>query len=82
MWIFTPFGFFSVVHKTHDAPDRLTIRITAEKDDLAYLMARLIGDLDYDNFKNEVAKQQGHERAARYGEVWSTLYELQLTEAA
>ena len=26
MWIFTPFGFFSIVHKTYDAPDQLTIR--------------------------------------------------------
>ena len=113
MWIFTPFGFFSIVHKTHDAPARLTIRgrvrgdletlvshlpsasairedvdadyrfrITAEKDDLADVMARLVIDLDYDNFKNQVAKEQGHDRAACYGEVWSTLYELQLTEAA
>ena len=26
MWIFTPFGFFSIVQKTHDASDQLTIR--------------------------------------------------------
>ncbi|MBT4976495.1 MAG: hypothetical protein HOM86_04055 [Gemmatimonadetes bacterium] len=113
MWIFTPFGFFSIVHKTYDAPEQLTIRarvrgdlenlvshlpsasairedinadyrfrITAEKDDVAYLMARLVVDLDYDNFKNQVAKEQGYDRAACYGEVWSTLYELQSTEAA
>jgi len=45
-------------------------------------MARLVVDLDYDNFKNQVAKEQGYDRAACYGEVWSTLYELQSTEAA
>ena len=113
MWIFTPFGFFSIVQKTHDASDQLTIRgrvradlenlvshlpsasviredrdadyrfrITADKDDLAYVMARLVVDLDYDNFKNQVAKEQGHDRAVCYGQVWSTLYELQSSEAA
>ena len=113
MWIFTPFGFFSIVQKPHDASDQLTIRgrvrgdlenlvshlpsasairedvnadyryrITADKDDIAYLMARLVVDLDYDNFKNQVAMRHGYERAASYGDVWSTLYELQLTEAA
>ena len=113
MWIFTPFGFFSIVQKTHDASDQLTIRgrvrgdlenlvshlpsasairedpnadyrfrITADKDDIAYLMARLVVDLDYDNFKNQVAKEQGYERAACYGDVWATLYALQMGEAA
>ena len=34
-------------------------------------------DIDYDNFKNEVAKKQGTHRAAAYGKVWDVLCKLQ-----
>ena len=40
-------------------------------------LAELVTDLDYDNFKSEVAVRQGHERAALYSRVWVELRQLQ-----
>jgi len=40
-------------------------------------VAQLASEVDYDNFKNAVAKSQGSTRAALYGEVWSVLRRLQ-----
>lgn len=40
-------------------------------------MARLIEDLDYTNFKDEVKKRQGADRAHLYHDVWDVLYRLQ-----
>jgi hypothetical protein len=34
-------------------------------------------EIDYSNFKNTVAQEQGYERAHVYGDVWSVLYDLQ-----
>jgi hypothetical protein len=34
-------------------------------------------DLDYSNFKNEVAARQGKARADRYHKVWSALYGME-----
>lgn len=48
--------------------------------DFERVAARLAADIDYSNFKNAVAKRQGSKRAHIYGEVWSTLYELQTSE--
>lgn len=31
-------------------------------------------DIDYSNFKDMVAKEQGYERAHLYGDVWSVMY--------
>jgi hypothetical protein len=42
----------------------------------------MIENIDYSNFKDEVAEAQGDFRASVYGEVWSSLYELQGNEAA
>mgnify|MGYP001357049616 CR=1 FL=1 len=39
-------------------------------------MARIVEDLDYPNFKDEVALTLGKDRAKRYGKVWSALYDL------
>lgn len=38
---------------------------------------RLVEDVDYDNFKNAVAKRQGRTRSDLYHDVWSVLYRLQ-----
>ena len=40
-------------------------------------VAQLTADIDYDNFKSEVAREQGHERARLYGHVWGELLGLQ-----
>ncbi len=37
----------------------------------------LAAEIDYPNFKSEVAERQGSERAAAYGRVWSVMHELQ-----
>lgn len=40
-------------------------------------LTKLARDIDYPNFKNEVAKRQGYERSALYSRVWTVLLELQ-----
>ena len=37
----------------------------------------MASEVDYDNFKNAVAREQGRERAHVYGEVWGVLRGLQ-----
>jgi ADP-ribose pyrophosphatase YjhB (NUDIX family) len=54
-------------------------RAVAPQAAVAQAMARLVADLDYDNFKHAVAQRQGQARADLYHEVWSVLYELQRT---
>lgn len=36
--------------------------------------AAMAKDIDYSNFKDMVAQEQGYERAHLYGEVWSAMY--------
>jgi hypothetical protein len=106
MWIFTTFGFFSVVQKAGE--ERLTVRARAKADldalrsqylptlsatiegagtdyryratvpraDLAEAMSRIATDVTYSNFKSEVARRAGHERAKRYGRVWDVMSDL------
>ena len=103
MWLFTNFGFFSVVQKF--GTDYLTVRARVQGDldnlrakylphlsatqakggndytwratvshaDFAAVLGKIAMDLDYANFKNEVAARQGKVRADRYHDVWSTL---------
>jgi hypothetical protein len=33
--------------------------------------------IDPPNFKSAVAERQGHDRAHRYGRIWSVMYHLQ-----
>lgn len=106
MWIFTSFGFFSIVADRNDPrylivrararadleafggrlgirPNALAIRTTPEADYPFRLRAwrRTVGtvlesialDVDYPNFKAEVARAQGDDRAHMYHEVWSVL---------
>ncbi len=49
---------------------------------VAQAMARLVQELDYSNFKDEVARRQGSERAHLYHDVWSTLNRLQKADPA
>jgi len=54
-------------------------RVVAEREAVMAAMSKLAADIDYDNFKSEVARSegQGYARAALYGEVWQVLYGLQ-----
>ncbi len=52
-------------------------RAVAPKAAVAKAMAKLVDDLDYPNFKSEVAKKQGQARAGVYHDVWDVLYRLQ-----
>ena len=106
MWLFTKFGFFSVVKKgtnddltirsrTRSDLDRLRNhylpslsasrahegtdypwRATASASALAEAMSAIAQDIDYANFKDEVAFSLGKDRAKRYGRVWSALYDM------
>ncbi|WLD14372.1 hypothetical protein [Planctellipticum variicoloris] len=52
-------------------------RAQVPRDAFSQAAARLATDIDYDNFKNEVARQQGKARSSLYGEVWTVLNRLQ-----
>ena len=105
MWIFTTFGFFSIVKKHGDADLTVRARVAADLDnlrthvpeltetvatpdqdypyratvsavDLAIGLGEAIQEIDYDNFKAEVARQQGYFRAGMYSQVWMGLHNL------
>jgi len=52
-------------------------RSKAPRGDIARALGKMVQNLDYDNFKDEVGKKQGKDRAKIYGQVWSVLYDLQ-----
>ncbi|CAN1544623.1 hypothetical protein MCEMIH15_01904 [Caulobacteraceae bacterium] len=52
-------------------------RSVAKREAVMAAMSKLAADIDYDNFKNEVALRQGYQRAAIYNDVWEVLYGLQ-----
>jgi hypothetical protein len=52
-------------------------RAKAPREAVAAAMADMLRHLDYANFKNEVARVQGRDRAATYHHVWDALYPLQ-----
>ncbi len=52
-------------------------RAKAQRSEVAAALARMIEQLDYDNFKSEVARQQGSKRAHLYHDVWDVLYRMQ-----
>src|ERR1022692_4527325 len=52
-------------------------RATASHRDFAESLASMAASIDYDNFKDEVAKQQGGERASCYSKVWDIMRQLQ-----
>ena len=104
MWLFTHFGFFSIVQKDGEA--ELTIRSRTRGDllrlqrnylpqlsapichegtdypwrarcshqALAEAMPRIVRQIQYVNFKDEVAASLGPERAHRYAKIWGALH--------
>jgi len=51
-------------------------RATASHADFAAAVGKIALDIDYGNFKNEIAARQGKARASRYGKVWQALYDM------
>jgi len=51
-------------------------RATVSHASFAAAISKLVTDIDYSNFKNEVAARQGKGRAKRYQKVWEVLYDL------
>lgn len=106
MWLFTKFGFFSVVNKGDK--DELTVRSRTKSDldrlrnhylpslspsrvhegtdypwrattsstALGEAMRVIAQDIDYANFKDEVALGLGKDRAKCYGKIWSALHDM------
>jgi hypothetical protein len=59
-------------------PDRdYRYRTVVSREDWAHAAERLAAGIDYANFKDAVAERQGHDRAQRYGRVWSVMHALQ-----
>jgi 8-oxo-dGTP diphosphatase len=52
-------------------------RATAGRKAVATAVARIAEDITYSNFKNEVARELGHERAHVYGSVWGVMRDLE-----
>lgn len=52
-------------------------RAYISREALAPVMARMIEDIDYSNFKDQVKANQGKERASLYMDVWSTMYQAE-----
>jgi len=51
-------------------------RAQAPRTDIAQVMSKLITDIRYDNFKNEVCRRQGNKRAHTYHKVWDALFDI------
>lgn len=62
----------TVGHAGTDYPWRATVSHAA----FAAALGRIAMDLQYGNFKDEVAVRQGKQRAHRYAKVWSALYDM------
>jgi len=48
-------------------------RATVSPVNLAIGLGDIVQGIDYDNFKNEVSRRQGHGRAILYSRLWITL---------
>ena len=51
-------------------------RARAPRAEVASAMVKIVNDIQYGNFKDEVAREQGKGRAGFYGKVWEVLYDL------
>ena len=51
-------------------------RAQVSADSFAAAIATMVEEIDYSNFKNEVAVRQGNARAHIYSEVWGALHKL------
>ncbi|MCL5670049.1 MAG: hypothetical protein M1423_01935 [Acidobacteria bacterium] len=51
-------------------------RVKVRREVFAEAMKSIVLDIDYSNFKNSVAKKQGHNRAHVYHDLWSSLWRI------
>jgi hypothetical protein len=51
-------------------------RARTSHESFAEALKKIALDIHYSNFKNSVAKEQGHGRAGIYGQVWKTLWRI------
>ena len=63
------------VIETHDSDYRY--RVYVRRDDWIRAAADLAAQIDYSNFKSQVYRTQGRERAHTYMKAWSALFDLQ-----
>ena len=59
---------------TEEAGTDYPYRIYATYGQVQTLMALMVEDITYSNFKDVVAKEQGYDRARLYGEVWGVMF--------
>ena len=67
----------SLTNIVENAGTDYRFRATAPRADVSRAIAEFVQQINYDNFKDEVAKKQGKDRAGLYGKVWSVLLTLQ-----
>jgi 8-oxo-dGTP pyrophosphatase MutT (NUDIX family) len=65
-----------------DAGTDYKYRARAPRLAVASALGQLALEIDYSNFKDSVAKNQGSERATLYHELWDVLYKLQTKKSA
>ena len=65
----------STIISTLDAD--YAFRATASHRDFAESLASMAASIDYDNFKDEVARKQGDDRAKVYSKVWGIMRDVQ-----
>ena len=51
-------------------------RAKALRSEVGSAMAKIVSNIEYENFKDEVTQKQGKVRAGFYGKVWQALYDL------
>jgi len=68
-------GYASDVIETDNSDYRY--RVYVKREDWVRAAADLAQGIEYDNFKSEVERVQGHDRARTYMKVWSALFGLQ-----
>jgi hypothetical protein len=68
-------GYRDELIETDDSDYRF--RVYVRREDWVATAADLAAEIDYDNFKSQVARMQGHVRAHVYTKVWSALAGLQ-----
>ena len=76
-------SFQSIEKPTSDETRDYRWRMSISKPDWIALAARLAGEIDYTNFKNEVhARPDQRNKDRAYLEIWGVMHRVQLAEPA